>query len=405
MALNQDRNRRLQLLLVLAVLLFGIAVAVLLVVFKPSAKRVVAEHKPPQVDIYLAVAQDIHIPVQSQGNVQAGTQITMAAEVSGKIKWVSESLRDEGYFSKGDLLLAIDDDEYKLLITKAEALVAAAGQLLARTEAEADQARQDLKRLGRDPAQSTDYALRIPHLKEARANLKAAKADLAIATLQRQRTEIRAPFAGRLIKKYVDVGQFVAPGGTLLDIYSIETAEVRLPLTQNQLVLLSLPVNDPNGLDETDNQVLVTAVYAGKSWRWNGRLVRTEGVIDERNRIVYAVVQIDRPNLADPEQPGRPALTSGLFVKVIIPSRLLEQVYVLPRVALRFGREIWLVDEDNRLLKRQVGVLHKEKLHVYIDSGLKPGERVITSSLDIAIDNMKLDPQLPSATGVSEVVR
>lgn len=405
MTSNNNRNKRLQWMFVAAVLLVGVAVAILLVVFKPSAKRVAVEHKPPQVEIHLAVLQDIHIPVHSQGNVQARTQIKMAAEVSGKIHWVSSSLTGDGYFNQDELLLAIDDDEYKLLIIKAEALVAAARQLLARTEAEADQARKDLQRLGRDPAQSTEYALRIPHLKEARANLKAAEADLAIASLQRQRTEIRAPFAGRLIKKYVDQGQFVAPGSALLDIYSTETAEVRVPLTQNQLVLLNLPGQDSQPMAEPDSPVLVTAFYAGKGWHWYGQLVRTEGVIDERNRMVYAVVQIAEPNMADPEQPGRPVLTSGMFVKITFQGRKLQQVYVLPRSALRYGHELWLVNGDNRLVKRPVDVIHKERLHVYIDSGLEAGERVITSSLDIAIDNMKLDPQLQTTTGVSEVVQ
>ena len=406
MAYNNQANKRLQPPLVAAVLLLGIAITVLLLVFKPSAQRVSIDHKPPQVDIHLAVPQNIFIPVHSQGNVQAQTQIMMAAEVSGKVRWVSDHLIDNGSFDEHELLLAIDDTEYKLLITKAEAQVAAARQLLARSEAEADQARKDLQRLGRNPADSTEYALRIPHLKEARANLKAAEADLSIARLQQQRTQIHAPFTGRLIKKYGDVGQFVAPGNPLLEIYSIEVAEVRIPLTQNQMALLQLPVSDSRlAAAAPPRQVLVTAFFAGRSWRWSGQLVRTEGVIDERNRLVYAVAQINGPSRADPEQPGRPALASGQFVKVTIQGRPLQQVYVLPRAALRFGRELWLVDKDNRLLKRQVGVLHKEKLHVYIDSGLTPGDRVITSSLDIAIDNMALDPQLHTTSGVSEVVQ
>jgi len=406
MTSNSQRNKRLQYLLVAAVLLLGIAITITLLAFKPSAQRVAIDFKPPQVDILLAVAQDIHIPVHSQGNVQAQTQIKIAAEVTGKIDWVSDTLLDNGYFDKDEMLLAIDDTEYKLLITKAEAQVAAAGQLLARTEAEADQARKDLQRLGRKTSDTTAYALRIPHLKEARANLKAAEADLSIARLQQNRTEIRAPFAGRLITKYVDVGQFVAPGNPLLDIYSTDVAEVRIPLTQNQLSLLRLPASHSvENVVETSSQVIVIAFFAGKSWRWSGQLVRTEGVIDARNRMVYAIVQIDHPDQADPEQPGRPALTSGQFVKVTIQGRPQDQVYVLPRAALRYGRELWLVDSDNRLLKRLVGILHKEKLHVYIDSGLTPGERVITSSLDIAIDNMRLEPQLHSTSGVSEVVQ
>ncbi|MFW2373921.1 MAG: efflux RND transporter periplasmic adaptor subunit [Gammaproteobacteria bacterium] len=401
-----SNNKRLQFRLVAAVLLLGIAITILLLAFKPSAQRVAVDYKPPQVDILLAVAQDIHIPVHSQGNVQAKTQIKIAAEVTGKIDWVSDTLIDNGYFDKAERLLAIDDTEYKLLITKAEAQVAAGRQLLARSEAEADQARKDLQRLGRKTADSTEYALRIPHLKEARANLKAAEADLSIARLQQQRTEILAPFAGRLIKKYVDVGQFVAPGNPLLDIYSTEAAETRIPLTQNQLSLLRLPDNrSAENAVESASQVLVSAYFAGENWRWTGQLVRTEGVIDERNRMVYAVVQIDQPNQADPEQPGRPALTSGQFVKVTIQGRPQQRVYVLPRSALRYGRELWLVDNDNRLQKRQVGVLHKEKMHVYIDSGLTPGERVITSSLDIAIDNMRLEPQLQASSGVSEAVQ
>ncbi len=393
-------------LIVMAILIVGIVIASLLVVFKPKAQKQAAIQMPPEVQVVTARAQNRTVPIRSQGTVEAKVRIQLAAEVQGKVVAVSRSLNSGEFFRQGDLLLRIDDSEYRLLITKAEAQVAAARQLLARTEAEAEQARFDSQRMGRNQQKLSAYALKEPHLKEARAQLKAAQADLAIAQLQHKRTHIYAPFDGRSVSKQVDVGQFVAPGSVLAEIYSIASAEVRIPLNQKQLFLLDLPWNTETELDaELSPRVTLTAHFAGQDWQWQAELVRFEGQIDARNRLLYAVVEVKQPYVEDPQFQGRPPLTAGMFVTADIDSAVIEQVFVLPRSALRFGRELWLLDEQEQLVKIPVEVLHKDQQSIYLITGLQNYDRVIISALDLAIDGMVLKPLMSNDPQAIEVAQ
>ena len=261
--------------------------------------------------------------------------------------------------------------------------------MLARTEAEADQARYDLKRIGRSESSSTDYALRVPHLKEAKANLKAAQADLSIARLQLKRTQVVAPFDGRVISKQVDVGQYVSPGMSVAEIYSTEMAEVRLPLTQSQVSLINIPSMYLQSEQSEASEVSLSTNFAGKDWSWLGKVVRTEGIIDAKNRLVYVVVEINHQQ-NDTINSQRPALTAGMFVKAEIKGKQINNIFVLPRRVLRYGQEIWLADENDQLIKQPVNVLYKDNQFVYINKGLQAKQRVITSALDYPVQGMKL---------------
>lgn len=374
--------------LVVIILVLGIVITSMLFIFRPKAEKKIADIKPPAVGIVTAIYQAIHIPVYSQGNVEAKTRINLAAEVVGRIVEVSQLLRDGEQFSAGDILLRIDDSDYKLAMTRADAQVAAAQQVLARTEAEAEQARFDLQRMGRSESETTAFALKLPHLKEARARLKAAQADLAIAELQFKRTTVRAPFDGRVISKKVGLGQYVSPGQVIAEIYATEKMEVRLPLTQSQLALIDLP-NAPNQTHQQN--VLLTAALAGKKLGWNGRIVRSESIIDTRNQLLYAVVEIDTSEVNKNDSTlNASLLTPGLFVRAVIKGKLLNDIVVLPRAALRYGDEVWLLDENNTLRKQKVHVLHKDDSSVYIDAGIAENKKVITSALDFAVDGMAL---------------
>ena len=104
------------------------------------------------------------------------------------------------------------------------------------------------------------------------------------------------------------------------------------------------------------------------------------------------MVEVTQPYTEHPQFPGRPPLTVGMFVSARIESAPIEQVFILPRSALRFGRELWLLNEQDQLVKKQVEVLHKDQQSIYLNTGLQNYDRVISSALDIAIDGMVLTP-------------
>jgi RND family efflux transporter MFP subunit len=360
----------------------------------PKAKRESVVPQPPLVTTMQAAPQDIRIPVYTQGTAQPRTSINLSAEVSGRVLKTAPQFADGGFFNKGDLLLKIDPRDYQLAITKAEAQIAGAQQQLAQAEAEYKQKLKEYD--GVDRSKVTDYALRKPQYEEARARLKAAKADLEIAKLQLARCEIRAPFDGRVVEKKADMGQYVTPGTALATVYAVDTAEIRLPLSQSQADMLDLPL-EPEGASPL--QVKIRGQYAGRNHSWVGEIVRTNAKIDERNRLLYVIAQVKDPYGMRESSDNDPPLAMGMFVEAEIPGRLMQDVYILPRSAVHKMTNVWLLDEALRLHVQPVKVLHRGESHVYISEGLKPGDKVITSPLDAVVDGMQLRVSAASVDG------
>lgn len=383
---------------VIAILMLAVVVAFVLNFFKPEAEKKAVKDEFPLAEFVVARSELIAIPVVSQGSIKAKTYIKLVAEVSGRISQMAKLRFNGGFFKKGQLLLSIDDTDYRLAMVRADAQVTAAKQQLIRVQTEAGQARYDLKQIGRDPSKSTSYALREPQLAEAQANLQAAQAELEIAGLQMQRTRVLAPFDGRVMSKQVDVGQYVSTGTLLADIYSTEMVTVRLPLSLHQTELL--------GIQLTNNQQMVNSVKikliaesSSGNYQWLANMSHTEGEMDERNRLIYLVAevkssfsrqQISEKNTMD-ESSKKPPLTPGMFVKAEL-SGIKKHIIKLPRSVLRYGKNVWLINQQDQLKKQKIGILSKDRNYIYIKSGVQQGDRVIVNSIDFPVQGMSLSP-------------
>ena len=217
--------------------------------------------------------------------------------------------------------------------------------------------------------------------REARARVKRAQRDL-------ERTEIVAPYAGRVREERVDVGQFVSRGVSVATVYAVDWAEVRLPLPDRELAFVDLPLaRGPGEAPAAGPEVLLRAEFAGAPHTWNGRIVRTEGEIDARSRMLHAVARVEDPYGRNRDR-ARAPLAVGLFVEAEIQGRTLEDAVVLPRSALREGSRVLVVDDGDRLRFRAVEVLRAERDAIVIGTGLAPGERVCISPLQGAVDGM-----------------
>lgn len=387
---NKKTGANREWLVVAGILVFALVIATLLFVFKPRAEKLPVKDEAPLAEFVVANEQQVSIPVFTQGSIKAKTYIKLVAEVSGRVNEIAQLKSNGGFFKKGELLLSVDDVDYRLAITKARALVSSAEQQLARVKTEAGQARYDLKQIGRDPSGSTSYALRKPHLAEAEANLQAAKADLEITKLQLERTRVTAPFDGRVVSKQVDIGQYVTPGVLMADIYSTEMVEVRLPLSLYQTELLGLGLRNNQGVTNSIS-VTLTSEYSSKQYHWPAKLSHTEGELDSRNRLVFAVAQIKNPYSKDELEPEKPPLTPGMFVKAELTGKAKMSVIVLPRAALRYGGEVWVIGENKRLNKKTVKLYSKDRDSIYVKSGLSQEDRIIINAIDFPIEGMRLE--------------
>lgn len=339
------------------------------------------------VEVLPIVNESLVFTVESQGTVRPRTETTLVAEVPGKITSVSSSFVAGGFFRKGDVLLQIDPSDYQTGVKRAEANLAGRKAQLAQEQARVEQATRDWKNLGRDSTPS-DLVLRKPQLAEAQANVDAAEADLQKAERDLYRTRIRVPYDGLVKEKAADIGQFVSPGTRLGVTFAIDTAEVRLPLASRDLIFLNLP--SATGSESTDLPAVRLLTDSGNTINeWRGRIIRTEGVVDERSRVIYAVAEIKDPYGVLGESRENP-LAVGTFVHAVIDGIYGENLAVFPRHVLRSDNTVLVADMDNKLQIRSVDVVRSTPRSVYIKFGLEDGDRIITTAIGAAIPGTRL---------------
>lgn len=381
-------TRTAKILLPVAALLFGLLVAIAIVKAKPTVDRQPAEALPPLVRVMEVQPQDLHQVVRSQGTVRPLVESTLVAQVAGRIDWVSPVFAEGGFFSRGDRLVQIDARDYELAVSQAEAQVAQAQVRLQLEQAEAELAREEWQDLGSGDA--SPLALREPQLAEARAAVQAAEAALEKARLDFERTAVRALFDGRIRAKLVDLGQFINRGTPVANIYSTQAAEIRLPVPRDQLPFVGLDPSlrfDPAGA--RGPEVILRASIGRVDYEWIGQIVRTGSEFDPKTRMLPLFARIEDPLRRQPGSAGDP-LPMGLFVDAEIGGIELQDVFVLPRSALRPGSQVLVVDDESRLRIRDVDVARAERDRVFIQSGLAAADRVTISQIETVVDGMRV---------------
>ena len=357
------------------VLAIGVAVGVVLIATGPEVKRRPPVQSLPVVETQIITPENYQVTVSSQGTVVPRTQSTLIPEVAGRIVSIAPSFRSGGSFAAGALLFNIDPTDYRHAIVIARADLARARLALEQEKALAQHALDDWKKLDRkQPA--TELTLHKPQVASATAEVAAAEARLQQAETNLARTEIRAPYAGRVLEKKVDVGQYVSPGTVAATIYSVDAAEVRLPLTDHQLAFVELPEGGAH-----QASVTLTTRVGNTIHQWQGRLVRTDGAIDTASRQLFVVAKIDKPF----QQNGdTPPLKIGQFVEADIQGQQLTNVFVLPRSAVETGDEVLVVTEDRRIERRAVKVILRKGEQVVVSAGLKSGDEISLTPMPFA---------------------
>lgn len=339
------------------------------------------------VDVIPAEQRVINFTIRSQGGVLPRTETTLVAEVSGIITSVSPDFIAGGFFEAGEVLLEIDPSDYETALKRAEASLASQQAKLADEQARSEQAMRDWRNLGRT-GEPSELVLRKPQLQDAIANVSAAEADVDKATRDLERTRITVPYAGLVKQKLVDIGQYVAPGTQLGVTFAIDTAEIRLPLSTDDAAYLDLPSPTITG-DGPLPAVTLSAEQAGVTKTWQARIVRTEGVIDQTSRVIYAVAEVVDP-YGVLGKSTQEELRVGTFVRAEIEGRSAGNVVILPRHALRGDNTVLVANDDRKLEVRKVTVVRSEPKQVLISDGVQGGELVVTTTLEAPIPGMQL---------------
>ena len=370
--------------------ILAIAVPILILIgFVVATSIFIALNKKPQekkrnfntlaVIADYAKQEDVQLRVSTQGEARPQIEIDLVPQVGGKVVYVSPNFIEGGIFRKGETLLRIEDADFRVAVIRAEAGVAQAQQVLIREKAEGDIARQDYAELGR--GEPTPLALREPQQAQARAALQAAEAELQAAKLNLSRTEVKAPFSGRVRSKSSDVGQFISPGRLLGRIFSNDIVEVRLPLSDTQLSKLDLPLAYFAESRESAPRVDLNAMVAGKVRHWDGRIMRTDSTYDTSTRALFAIAEVFDPYGKGASEDGVP-LAPGLFVDADIDGKKFENVITIPRDGLRPQDEVYIVDNVGKAEIRKVSVLDTTSERAVLTGGVEVGELVVLSPME-----------------------
>lgn len=327
--------------------------------------------------------KSVQLKVNSQGSVMPSTESQLIPEVSGKVSWMSPNLVAGGYFNDQEILIRVDDTDYKTKLDRAQANLTRAEAEQQHNEFEYRRMQSLVKRnlVSRSQLENALRAFRVAEasLQDATANFNQAEQDLS-------RTQIKAPFAGLVRAENVDIGQFVSRGNPIATIYAGNQAEVRLPIADRQLAFLNIPVSIRGEIPrEFQPEVTLTAQYAGQTLAWKGTIVRSEAEIDVSSRMVQLVARVESSSNPVP-------LSIGLFVSAEIEGLAANNIVVLPREALRNDNQVLIVDKENRLRYRKIDTLRLYQDDLLIKAGLEAGERVCVSPIQTVIEGMKVNP-------------
>jgi len=368
--------------LIFAIFAFAILAAVGLSQLKPPPVTKEAADVAVLVEVMPLAVSEANFTVQSQGTVKPRTETILSAEVSGSIVKISPKFIAGGIFAEDEELLRIDPTNYAVTVDRTKALVA----------------QRQIEYDGAQKLRAQGYRAEA-ELAAAAAALAGAKADLTRARKDVERTSIRLPYQGMVRAKEVDLGRYVSPGTRLGVVFATDYAEVRLPLTDSDLAFVNLPGAQDiaeSGNAEDGPAVRFFAMQRGLEASWDGVITRSEGVVDERSRVTFAVARIADPYRLQQQTEGTP-LPMGTFVRAQIEGLVVDNVIRVPRSALRGNNQLMFIDDDNRLRIRVVDVMRADAAFAFIRGGAEVGERISLTSIEAPINGMLVRTEDPVA--------
>ncbi|WP_161603365.1 efflux RND transporter periplasmic adaptor subunit [Blastopirellula marina] len=337
---------------------------------------------------------DYPVVVKTHAVVQAHNQVTLTAQVSGVVLKISSAFEVGAYFKQGEMLVEIDPSDYQTALDFAESeLAAAKSELkLARLVEE-----RKLRLVESNAVSQGEVDAASASREQSEANVALAETGVAQAKLNLQRTKIMAPFAGRVMSKLIGVGQLAGSNSPLGEVFAIDYVEVRLPISGELREFLELPeyANDPplpvefrDGIQKSNETV------------WHGKIVRTEGMLDEDSRDLFAIARIDRPfggeTRTAPLRIGQPVIA-------FIEGKVLEDVIALPRGSVRQLDKIVLVNRaDQTLLPISIKSLWSDADKVIVSSSAIPkGMWLATTPMPFTPKGAKIEIIPAADTGIS----
>ena len=347
----------------------------------------IQEKDPMDVNVQILTPIDYQIKIKSTGTTTPITQTVLTSEVGGEVIYRSKKFSEGSSVISGEILAKIDDTDLQLQYKNALLQLASAEVQFAVQKAEAEIAQEAWDQVGEGIPQ--ELTTKKPQLKQAKAALDVAKAQVQSAEKKLNKTEITAPYTGRIQNINIDLGSTIIPGQPVGSMYTSNEIEVTLSVKDSDLQFLDIPMDGRKLNPDQKSIVIIKSLYKGEMQEWTGNLERVDGVIDPMTRMIKLIANFKNNFIEE----TKPILPIGLFVEAEINGKQLEDVFMIPNSALTPNGELLFLNQDDALEIRKVRVLTKMKNHILVKEGMKAGERVVVSKLSIATNGMLVNPR------------
>ena len=363
------------------------AIAAVLYMLGQISPDAIQEKDPMDVNVQILTPIDYQIKIKSTGTTTPITQTVLTSEVGGEVIYRSKKFSEGSSVISGEILAKIDDTDLQLQYKNALLQLASAEVQFAVQQAEAEIAQEAWDQVGEGAPQ--ELTTKKPQLKQAKAALEVAKAQVQSAEKKLNKTEITAPYTGRIQNINIDLGSTIIPGQPVGSMYTSNEIEVTLSVKDSDLQFLDIPMDGRKLNPDQKSIVIIKSLYKGEMQEWVGNLERVDGVIDPMTRMIKLIANFKNNFIEE----TKPILPIGLFVEAEINGKQLEDIFMIPNSALTPNDELLFLNQDDALEIRKVSVLTKMKNHILVKEGMKAGERVVVSKLSIATNGMLVNPR------------
>jgi RND family efflux transporter MFP subunit len=368
----------------LAVIVAGVIGAAYITKTAPKARRRPPAKIAPLVEV-VQIQPGIHnVTVQAMGTVVPAKEIVLESRVSGEIVSLHPQFTAGGFLDKGSEALRIDPIDFELAVTLAQARVEDAESILQVAEEEAAAATEEWQLLNQNKPENAEIPALVakkPQLEAARAKLAAEKADLQKAKLDLARTRIKAPFNTIVRKKFVDIGSQVSSQEQLAELVGTDVYWIQASIPVDRLNWITIPRQST----ETGSRV---RIFYRDKYEHSGKVIKLLGDLEQEGRMARILIEVKDPLGLRRKKKTQLPLLIGEYVRLEIAGRQLDQVYRIPRTALRDNTRIWVASSEDTLKIRDVDVLWRDSETVLFRDGLQPGDRLIVSELPTPVDGM-----------------
>jgi RND family efflux transporter MFP subunit len=352
----------------------------------PKARKRPPEKARPLVQVEALSPGSHRVVVEAMGTVIPAREIVLKSQVSGEILAAHPRFTEGGLLEEGSVLLKIDPEDYELALAKKQSAVTNAEYALKLEQGHQDVAKREWDLFNgekTDDERDMELALRKPHLAKAKADLAAAMADLEQAKLDLARTSIRAPFNCIVRTKNVDLGSRVSTQDTLAELVGTDEYWIQASVPVDRLEWMTIP-RSPGQTGST------ARVFYRNGHERAGTVIRLLGDLETEGRMARILVEVRDPLDLRGTGKSRPPLLIGEYVRSHIQGRELQNVFRVPRSALRDNTSLWIASKDGKLEIRSVQTLWRDAQTVLLREGIQPGDQLIVSELATPIDGMPL---------------